>query len=142
MSIDIRILESKGKIAVLWILFGINMTIVFTLKDFDPGRTGLGQTLSTLPSQQLYMILAGDAVIRLIPFVLAFLSLTLKSVWNRRINLILGFVFAIFAIFGLVSLLLQITDAIVYELVIQLVAIIVPILIFWYAYWWPKEEIM
>ena len=116
------------------------MTIDFTIKDSDPGSTGLTQTFTTLPSQQLAMILVGDAFIRLIPFVFAFLSLALKNDCIHWMNLILGFIFAIFAFFGFITLLLQFTNIKAYEIVIQVVTIISPILISWYAYRWPKEE--
>jgi len=132
-------LESRARITVLWILVGFDMSLVFSLKEFDPGSGGL-QNLLNLPSQQLYLVLLGDAAIRLAPFVLAFLSLVLKDTLNRRMNLGLGFVFAIAGVYGLVPLVTQLSFPVLYDLLTQVVVIAAAVLIFWYAYRWSKDS--
>ncbi len=130
--------QTKVKISALWMLVGFSMTLVFTIMDFDPGTNGLGHMLLITPAQQLPLILLGDAAIRLVPFVFAFLSLTLKDTWNRRMNLVLGAIFSIAASYGMVSLLLStlsISDA--YTVLIQVSTLAAPILIFRCAYKWP-----
>ena len=96
--------------------------------------------LTNLPSQQQSIIMFSDAFIRLIPFVFAFLSIALKDVWNCRMNLVLGVIFTGLAFFGLASLLLQLANSQAYEFLIQVIAIMAPILILWYAFKWQKEE--
>jgi len=132
-------LEPRARITVLWILVGFDMSLVFSLKEFDPGIGGL-QNLLNLPSQQLYLLLLGDAAIRLAPFVLAFLSLALKDTLNRRLNLGLGFVFTIAGLYGLVPLVPQLSYPVLYDLLTQVVVIAAAVLIFWYAYRWPKDS--
>lgn len=139
MNTDLGGFEVKVKIAALWILLGFSLTVDFTLKDFDPGSSGLSQTLSTLPPQQLSPILLGDAFIRLVPFVFAFLSLALMDAWSRRLNLVLGSVFTVFALFGLARLLSQLTFLTSYGLVTQSAAVAAPVLISWYAFRWRGE---
>jgi len=131
-------LAQKVKISVLWILLGFNLTLVFSLKDFDPGTAGLQHMLATLPSEQLPLLLLGDATIRVVPFVLAFLSLALKDALSRWMNVGLGFVFTVAALFGLVTLLTALTFATAYLLLAQFVAIAAAALIFWYAYKWKE----
>jgi len=132
-------LEWRARITVLWILVGFDMTLVFTLKEFDPGSGGL-QNLLNLPSQQLYLLLLGDAAIRLAPFVLAFLSLALKDDLNRRMNLGLGLMFTIGGAYGLVPLVTQLSYQLLYDLLTQTVVIAAAVLIFWYAYRWSKDS--
>lgn len=139
-DLNFQTFELKVKIATLWILFGINLTIDFTLKDYYPGGAGSTQNIATLSSQQISLLLIGDACIRLIPFILAFLSIALKDIWNRLLNLILGIVFTFFSFIGLISLSFQLTVQAAYEVVIQIVAITAPMLISWYTYSWPKQE--
>lgn len=93
-----------------------------------------------LPSQQLYLLLLGDAAIRLAPFVLAFLSLTLKDTLNRRMNLGLGFVFTIAGMYGLMPLVTQLSYPVLYDLLTQVVVIAAAVLIFCYAYRWSKDS--
>lgn len=139
MSLELRNFSVKVKISALWILLGFSLTLDFTLKDFDPGSSGLAQTLATISPQQLSPILLGDAFIRVVPFVFAFLSLTLVDGWNRRMNLGLGLVFTVFALFGLADFLSRLTYSTSYGLVTQSAAIAASILIFWYAFRWRKE---
>lgn len=139
-SPDLRTLEVKVTLLALWMALGFTLTLVFTLQDFDPGSNGLTHTLLTLPPQQLSWVLLGDATIRLIPFVLAILSLTLKERWSRWMNLALGLVFSIFAFSGLATLLLsQPSMSNAYLLVTQVATIAAAVLVFWCAYSWPKQ---
>jgi len=130
----------KVKISILWIIMGFVLTLVFTLKDFDPSTAGLQHMLTLLPPQQLSPYLLGDAAIRLAPFFFAFLSVILKDTWNRLTNLVLGFVFTVAGVYGLVGPMSQLSYATSYLLLTQAATIATAVLIFWYAYRWPKKE--
>ena len=118
---------------------GFDLTLVFTLKDFDPGSAGLQHMLVSLPSQQVPLILLGDATVRLIPFGLAILSLTLHDTLSRRMNLILGFVFTVASFVGLATLMTQLSLETAYLLLTQLVGIAATLMIVRYSCRWPKK---
>ena len=71
-----------------------------------------------------------------IPLVMAFLSVTLNDLVNRRLNMVMGVVFTILNIFHLIEHLIQ-PSAHILLLIISTVA--VTSLIFWYSWKWPKQ---
>ena len=126
------------KIAALWMFLGFDLTLVFTLKDFDPGSAGLGHMVADLTSQQISLVLLGDAAIRLAPFGLAVLSLILSETSSRWMNLALGTIFAVASIVGLATLFTQVSYATPYLLLTQAASIVPTVMIARYAYKWPK----
>ena len=126
------------RIAALWMFLGFDLTLVFTLKDFDPGSAGLGHMVAGLTSQQVSLILLGDAAIRLAPFGLAVLSLILNETSSRRMNLALGTVFAVASMVGLATLFTQVSYATPYLLLTQVASIAPAVMVVRYAYIWPK----
>ena len=126
------------KIAALWMFLGFDLTLVFTLKDFDPESVGLGHMVAGLTSQQVSLILLGDAAIRLAPFGLAVLTLILKEASSRLLNLALGTVFAVASMVGLATLFTQLSYATPYLLLTQVASIAPTVMIVRYAYRWPK----
>jgi hypothetical protein len=82
------------------------------------------------------------ASLTLIPPVMAVLSITLKDSINRRVNLIVGIVYAVFmhGILHPIDYLMK-QDAYYAGLVlVAIVEFVVAALIVWYAYKWPKQE--
>jgi hypothetical protein len=73
----------------------------------------------------------------LVPLVMAFLSVTLKDVANRRVNLVLGVIFTIINILHIFGC--PIAGS-AHQILIILSTIVVSLLIVWYAWKWPKEE--
>lgn len=74
------------------------------------------------------------AIIVLIPLVMAVSTLTLRDSINRRLNIILGAVFAIIFIGNFIELATTMPAA--YILLLSLAGIIAPIVIVWYAWKW------
>ena len=132
----------KVKISALWMFVGLNLTLVYTLEASVPGSGGLVHAYAGLATQQLSFLLLGDAATRLAPFVFAVLSLTLKDVPSRRLNLVLGIVFGFGSLVGLASLVTPPTVEITYSLVTRAAAIAGPFLVFLYAYRRPKGTIL
>jgi MFS family permease len=81
------------------------------------------------------------AIGSLIPPVMAFLSLILKDSMNRWANIIVGIVFAVFAIvLGPVAFLTQPSAYYVYAILIGIVQFAATALVVWYA-WKSKQKI-
>jgi quinol-cytochrome oxidoreductase complex cytochrome b subunit len=71
---------------------------------------------------------------------MAFLSLTLKDSMNRWVNIIVGIVFAVFAIaLGPVAFLTQPSAYYVYSILIGIVQFAATALVVWYA-WKSKQK--
>jgi len=132
-------LAQKVKISALWMFLGIDLTIVYTLKDSYPGNGGLQQMYAGLPPEQLSLLLLGDSAIRLAPFALAVLSLTVNDALSRKGNLVLGFIFTIASFFGLATLISPLTIANAYLLLTQAAGIAATAMVVLYAYRWPKN---
>ena len=72
----------------------------------------------------------------LIPMAMAFLSVTLQDMINRKINIILGIIFTIFYIGHLFMHLMR-WELPLDHLIMCLLMILLPVLILWYALKWP-----
>ncbi len=118
-------LAHKVKIFALWMFYIVLFLTVLVLGLFGPG--GIQMVMSgeiggvNLTSEYL----TGAAVSLLIPVVMAFLALSLKDSINRWANAIVG-AFT--------------TGAPPYAILHEIAKTVVPVLIVWYAYRWPKEE--
>ncbi len=132
-------LAQKVKISALWMFYVILFLTVLVLGLFGP--SGIQMVMSgeiggvNLTSEYL----TGAAITLLIPVVMAFLALSLKDSINRWANAIVGVVYTgiqIFALFGAFT-----TGAPPYAILPEIAKTVVPALIVWYAYRWPKEEI-
>jgi len=128
----------KVKISALWVFMDFALLLLLTLNGFDAGG-GMKGMIASFPSDLAPVVLLGGAIILLIPFVIAFLSLTMKDSANRRANLILGSVFAVFQFSGLAYALSRLAVQYAYLLFLQTAAFVAPALIVWYAYRWRKE---
>jgi len=84
-----------------------------------------------------------DSLFWLIPLVMAVLSVTLKDVTNRRVNLVMGGFFTIMNFIHLVSCpIVHLFEApSVHQLLIVGSTIVVTVLIVWHAWKWPKQEV-
>ena len=94
----------KTRISLLWVLITIAMMVQILLTwsgtafqrncwFLDPARLG----------NQTSCVLMGVAIFLLIPLVAAYLSVVLRSLANRLLNLVLGVVYASFTIANIVS---------------------------------------
>ena len=138
MAISASNLVSKVKISVLWVFMDFALLLLLMLNGFDSSG-GMREMIASFPSQLVPEVLLGGAVILLVPFVIAFLSLTMKDSTNRRVNVILGSAFTVFQFSGVAYGLSRLAIQSAYLLFLQTAAFVAPALIVWNAYRWLKE---
>lgn len=98
-------------------------------------------TIDMIESGEIWMgmdptgILLLEAIIFLIPLVMAFLTLALKGSMNRWANIIVGVVFAGLELFGLTDPMAQTA----YVVLMTLASFVALVLIVWFA-WKSKEK--
>jgi len=131
-------LALKIKISMLWIFMDFALLLLPMLNGFDPSG-GMREMIASFPSQLVPEVLLGGAIIMSVPFVIAFLSLTMKDSTNRRVNLILGSAFAVFQLSGMAYALSRSAIQYAYLLFLQTAAFVAPALIVWYGYRWLKQ---
>jgi hypothetical protein len=76
----------------------------------------------------------------LIPFVLAFLTISLCNKVNRMVNIVLGAIFTVFNIFQFVMRLATGQELPAFLIIIIISSIVASVLILWYAIRWPKYK--
>ena len=130
-----EILTVKGRIAVLWVFGAVAMSAHSVLLITEPG--GLEWMISQSEAMGSAAFLLVRALLRWIPLVMAFLSMTLKDSANRWTNMILGVVFTVFNIYHLT---LPCVGSRAHQWLIVGSTVVVTALIAWYAWNWPKEE--
>ncbi len=81
------------------------------------------------------VVLLGSAILMVIPIIMIFLSLTLKTKVNRWANIILGIVYS-----GVELMTLLFTEFWAYFLVLVIAELLLTALVVWYAWNWPKQE--
>jgi hypothetical protein len=121
----------KIRIAVLWIFMAVAMSAHAILFFMEPGAIEGIKEMVIGPGMMLSM-----ALFWLVPLVMAFLSLTLKDITNKRVNLVIGGVFTILNIAHLFEHLVQLS---VHQLLIVGSTVFATALIVWYAWKWPKK---
>jgi len=131
-----KILTLKMRIVVLWIFSAVSITAESALYLYEEGW--------------IEKVMSGEASIGpgtlvlwtcrwLIPFVLAFLTVTLRDKANRITNLVLGAIFVAFNIFQFIMRSAE-QDLPPFQIIIILSSIAAAALILWYAIRWPKYE--
>jgi len=133
-----EVLRWKTRIAVLWIIQAVAMSVYVFLFFMEPGAIEeiiSGEVRGMQISEGLLFFYA---IFWFIPWILAWLSLTLKGSANRWTNFVLGILFAIFLVIGLIESAIGGTSAAI--LVDYFLGIVAAALIAWYAWKWPKEE--
>jgi len=133
-----ELLRWKARFAVLWIIEAFGMSVFMFLFFMEPGVIeGIisGQFGSSQISEGFLFYLA---IFWFIPWIMAFLSLTLKDSANRWTNFVLGILFVIFLAIGLIEQTIGGKSAAI--LVDYSLGIVAAALIAWYAWKWPKEE--
>lgn len=135
-----EILLLKIRIAVLWIFLAVAMSASMILWFMAPGAideimSGMAEGMQISTGLLLFFLLFW-----LIPLAMAFLSITLKDLANRKANIILGIIFTVFYIGHLFMHLIKGPLTILIVLMCVLM-ILLPALIFWYAWKWPKKEV-
>jgi hypothetical protein len=132
-----ELLRWKTRIALLWLIEAVGMSVWMFLFFLDTG------VIEGIITGEFYMgkITEGGmlwmSAFWYIPFVMAWLSMTLKDSANRWTNFILGILFAINMVFGFV--INSIGGRPVFLLVNYIVGLAAAILIAWHAWKWPKQ---
>lgn len=126
----------KIKISVLWLFASIAFLAHQILLLMEPGiienlMAGEAEGQKIVPELILFF-----AILMLVPMLMAFLSLTLKDSINRRLNIIVG---AIFAVIWLVGVVDAVQSAYWGGALMTFSAVAASALIIWYA--WKSKQI-
>jgi len=132
-----KILTLKLRILVLWIFMAASITAEAALYLYEKGQ--IEKMISGEVSNTSRDILIWTCR-WLIPFVLAFLTVSLNNKACRMTNLVLGAIFVVFNIFQFVMRLALGQYLPPFLIVIILSSIIASVLILWYAIRWPRYE--
>ena len=132
-----ELLRCKTRLAVLWIIKAIGFSVLLLLSFMETGTIEeimSGKFMGTQINEgTLFMF----GLFWWIPWIMAWLSLTLKDAANRWTNFVMGILFAIVLI-GDVSM--NASEYSAAMLVDYILVILVLALIAWYAWKWPKEK--
>jgi hypothetical protein len=132
-----KILTLRIRIIVLWIFMAASITTEVALYVYEKGQ--IEKMISGEAGNT-----SGDILIWtcrwLIPFILAFLTISLSNKACRMTNLVLGAIFVVFNIFQFVMRLALGQHLPAFLIVIILSSIIASVLILWYAIRWPRYE--
>ena len=129
-----KVLTLKMRIFVLWIFTAVSITAESALYLYEKGH--IEKVMSGEVTGNLVLWICRW----LIPFVLAFLTVTLRDRANRIINIVLGAIFVAFNIFQFVMRTASGQDQPHFLIIIILSSTIAAALILWYAIRWPKYE--
>ena len=123
----------------MWIFLAVSTSVGMVLMFMMPGviEEIMAGELDGVPISEGYLLVL--ALFWLIPFTMAFLSLTLKDSANRWANIIVGIAWAGLHILALIlkPLLIQGQLALAF---MEASRTVVAALIVWHAWKWPKQE--
>jgi len=129
----------KIKIAALWIVYEFTGIWVPMLELYLPGfmeEIISGEMGGTPITPELLLMLA---ILMMIAPIMAFMSLTLKNKANRWTNIILGIVFAGFALVFPVEYLAKQSAYSAFVVLLGIIGFVAAALIVWYA-WKAKQK--
>ena len=124
----------KVKLSALWVTIMLLYIYADILSLFKPGQVGkmLDGFMGPFPATQASLLTA--AIMMIIPAVMVFLSLALKSKINRWVNLVTGILYMLVSISNMIG------ETWAYYLLFGAVEIVCALLIISYAWKWPKLE--
>ena len=128
--------DVKIKIAALWIVYEFGGVWLPMLELYLPGfieEIISGEMGGSPITPELLLMLA---ILMLIAPVMAFLSLALKNTINRWANIILGIIFAGFALVFPIEYLAEQSAYSAFVILIGIVQVVATALIVWYAWKW------
>ena len=129
------------RIAVLWLFMAVAMSAHVVLSVFEPGVIEQIASGKMQIGEEMFLFMA---LFWLIPLTMAYLSVTLKDLANRRANITLGILFTALNIFHLIfELMVQpsthMVQASLHQLLIDGATVVVTALIVWHAWKWPRQ---
>ena len=128
----------KTRIAVLWIIEAVGMSVYMFLRLMEPGvmQEIISGRLDGNPISEGFLFYL--AIFWFIPFIMAFLSLVLRDSANRWTNFVLGILWAIGFVYGLIHSATGGQSAAI--IVAYFLGIVFSALIACFAWKWPKQE--
>ena len=129
----------KTKIAALWVVYEFGGVWLPMLELYLPGfieEITSGEMGGNPITPELLLMLA---ILMLIAPIMTFLSLTLKNTINRWANIILGAIFAGFALVFPIQYLTEQSAYSAFVILIGIVQLVAAALIVWYA-WKSKQK--
>jgi hypothetical protein len=124
----------KIKLSALWVALMLLYIYADILSLFRPGQVEkmLEGLMGPFPVTQSSLLTA--SILMIIPAVMVFLSLTLKSKINRWVNIVVGVLYMLVSISNLIG------ETWIYYLLFGAVEIMSTLLIIWHAWNWPKQQ--
>jgi hypothetical protein len=122
----------KVRLSILWIFIGVATWRCVHFMEPNLIESVISGQMRFSTVESLFF-----TVLWLIPFIMAFLSVTLEDVTNRRVNIILGIVTIASTIFHFILHLIYWLTS--YSLLIVGLTVVFAILILWYAWKWPND---
>jgi hypothetical protein len=121
----------KVRISVLWIFMAVALSAESALFLMRPGAVEEIEAMAMGPEILFFM-----SLFWWIPLVMAFLSVTLKDVANRRINLIVG---AILTVVNIAHFIEHLAQPSAHTILLVGSTVAVTALVVWYAWKWPRQ---
>ncbi len=130
---DVKV-DVKTKLSALWVTLMLLYIYADILSLFRPGKITemMEGLMGPFPVTQASLLTA--SILMIVPAVMVFLSLTLRSKVNRWANIILGVLYTFVNISNLIG------ETWIYYMVSGVVEIAVALLIVWYAWKWSNPE--
>ncbi len=128
--------DLKIKLSMLWVLHSLAGLFLGVVILLEPDVLEGIMDGKILGMQITPEILFAVSIEFLVPFFMAFLSLTLKDSINRWANIILGAVFAVIALASLGEAVAKSSAYSAYAILMWLSVVVVQALIVWYAWKW------
>jgi len=129
----------KIKISVLWLLHTLGSVFVGFVMWLEPGvieEIIAGEVMGTKITPEILLIVSIEF---LVPFFMAFLSLTLNDSINRWLNIIVGIVFAALGLISVIEYLAIPSAYFAYAVLVWFSILVVTALVVWYA-WKSKQK--
>jgi hypothetical protein len=129
----------KIKIAVLWLLHTLGSVFVGFVIWLEPGvieEIIAGEVMGTKITPEILLIVSIEF---LVPFFMAFLSLTLNDSINRWLNIIVGIVFTALGLISVIEYLAIPSGYSAYAVLVWFSILLVTALVVWYA-WKSKQK--
>jgi hypothetical protein len=125
----------KAKLSALWVTIMFIYIYVDIFGFYEPGviEDILAGKVWEFEITQAWAF--GALVLMMIPSLMVFLSLALKARWNRWTNLIVAILYIVVGVGTTIG------ETWAYYIVGHIVGIGLLLLIVWYAWKWPKQEV-
>lgn len=132
---DIKV-NVKIKLAILWATLMFIYIYVDIFKFFEPGTLEdiFAGKVWEFEITQVWAISA--MILMTIPSLMVFLSLVLKANISRKVNIIIGILYIAIAIVNMIG------ETWAYYIFGGVVEVALLLVIIWYAWKWPKQEII